>query len=145
MKKITLTLALIVAFVATSNAQFFGSKPIAKEVVTSASTIATTASLSNNVAASVGKNGFAVTTYLVGTNAGTANINVQAYVSHDGTSYSTAPIILGDVAMNGTTPVRKTIFVPPTTIGNVAAVKLVLTNAHTAGVTISNVSVTSFQ
>ena len=145
MKKITLTIALMAAFVANSNAQFFGSKPLVKEVVTSATGIATTASLSNNVAASIGRHCFAVTAYLVATNASTSNVNVQAYVSHDGTSYNSSPVVLGNIALNGTTPVRETVYVPNTTIGNVAAVKLVLTNAHSATITCSNLTVTSFQ
>ena len=145
MKKIILTIASVALFANLSQAQFFGNKPLSTSIVSSAKTLATAGTTNLTSAASVGKNGFAVTVTLVGTNSGTANVNFQIYTSHDGSTYSSATTDIGNVAMNGTTSVTKTLYVLPTTINNISSVKLVLTNAHTASVTISNLTVTAFQ
>jgi len=143
MKK-TFIAVLAISLVASAQAQFFGSRPHTKELVTTKITLASQGTTNITVPAQVGGNGFAVTAQIAGTNSGTANINVQAYVSADGTLYNTTPAILGDVAMSATSPIVKTLYVPPTTIGNVSSVKITLTNAHTSNVTISNVIVSSF-
>jgi hypothetical protein len=144
MKKFILTLAAVALFANASQAQFFGSKPGSVTVLSSPTNLVTTGSITAATAASVGKNGFAVTATLYGTNAGTANVNFQVYTSHNGTDYTTATTGVGDVAMNGTSVVRKTLYVAPTTIGNINSIKVVYTNAHTASVTISNITVTAF-
>jgi len=145
MKKLILTLAVVGLFAVQSQAQFFGSKPNSVAVVSSVTNVPTTANITASTAAPIGKNGFAVTATLYGTNSGTANVNFQVYTSHDGANYSTATTDIGNVAMNGTTVVRKTLFVLPTTIDNVNSVKVVYTNAHTASIIVSNITVTAFQ
>jgi hypothetical protein len=93
----------------------------------------------------VGKDGFSVFIHQAGTNATTANLNVQASVSPNGTLYNTANTVLGNVAQAGVTPVRGIIYIPTSTIGNVAAIKITLTNAHTEYVIISNVVVSTWR
>lgn len=144
MKKFFIIAALIAVANVPAQAQFFGSKPASTAVVSSPTNIVTTGNILSANAASVGKNGFAVTATLYGTNSGTANVNFQVYTSHNGTDYSTATTDIGNVAMNGTTVVRKTLLVAPTTIGNVSSIKVVYTNAHTASVIVSNITVTAF-
>ena len=144
MKKIILVSAFAIGMVASASAQFRSGSPVVTTVVSTPYTVTTAATSNLTTAVKIGQNGFAVTGYFAAASAASSNVNVQAYVSHNGTDYSTAPIVLGNFTANGTTAVRGTVFVPASTIGNVSSVKLVLTNQNAASVIVSNLAVSSF-
>ena len=97
------------------------------------------------VPAYIGKDGFSVTPYFVGTNAGTANLQINACPMADGVHTNSVTVTpIGAVAMAATVPVRKSIFVADTIFPGCGLVMIQLTNAHTDSITVSNLYVGSW-
>lgn len=136
---------LAVAFAINAQAQFrpsaaytqdlLGGKPI---------TLPTTGVTNIPVLAYVGKDGFSVTPVLVGTNSGTANLAILAIPAPSGTTNTVTPTGIGNVAMNGTTAVRNSVYNSGATFYGTSVVMLQLTNAHTASLTISNLYISAW-
>jgi hypothetical protein len=145
MKKI-ITLVALLGLVVSASAQFRSSSPVKVDVLGGTPVVlAASGSTTISTSAYIGKDGFTVTPYFVGTNSGTANLAILAVPVGDGVnSNSTAATALGNVAMNGTTAVRGSVFTAGTTFAGTGLVKIVLTNAHTAILTISNVTVSAW-
>jgi hypothetical protein len=145
MKKI-LTILAVVALAIPAFAQFRPSGTYNFDLLSSSGkiTLPTTGVTNIVVPAYIGKDGFSVTPVLVGTNAGTANLAILAIPAPSGVTNTAAPTALGNVAMNGTTPVRSSVFVAGTTFYGTGTVVLQLTNAHTASLVISNLYIGSW-
>lgn len=138
--------AAMVAATFTASAQFHGPYPFTIDVCSNTPLVITTGGISNILTeVNIGKDGFSVTPLIVATNAATSNVNVQASVCVQSNNYSTSTIGLGNLTLNGTTAVRANVFVPASTIGNAAKVKITITNASNASIIVSNCFVTSWQ
>ena len=105
MKKFITILALLAVSI-PAFAQFRGNAPYKADLLTGPMVIPTLGVTNVSVFAYIGKDGFAVTPYFVGTNSGTANLAILAIPAPSGVTNNVAPTALGVVAMAGTTPVR---------------------------------------
>ena len=144
MKKI-LAILTLVAMAIPAFAQFHGSSPYTYDLLGGKAITLATASSTNIIApAFIGKDGFAITPYVVATNASTAVVAVQAYPAPDGTKTTDTVTALGTVTLNGTTPVRSSVRVAGTTFYGTGIIYITLTNAHTSTITISNLTVSSW-
>ena len=144
MKKILSILAMAALLTVSAEAQFRPGGSAVQTVNSSVITLTTTSTTNLPASAYIGNTGFTVTAYFAGTNSGSANLAVFAYPVGNGITANSTSTYLGSIAMNGTTGVRNSLFVPATTFPGCPAVQLSLTNAHTASLFITNVTVSAW-
>jgi hypothetical protein len=114
-----------------------GTGPYASVIVTNA----TAPTINSPAVALYRGRGLAIMPTFIGTNAGTANVILAFNVSADGTNWSTTTPFSYTLPMNGTTAVIGYTNFPSTLLDNVAYLRLAyISNAHTANITVSNVT-----
>ena len=144
MKKYIALLALL-AVAVPAFAQF---RPVAtynKDILQGTPIVLAASGVTNiPVPAYIGKDGYAITAYFVGTNSGTATLGIGAVPAADGSKSTDAVALVGTVTMNGTTPVRSSVKVAGTANYGVGTLYFSVTNNHTASLIISNLTVSAW-
>jgi len=145
MKKL-LSILFVVALAVPAFAQFRGVAPYTRDVLGGTPLTINAGSISNiTVMAYVGRDGFAVTPYMVAASASTANVYVFATPDADGKLATVSPSLVGaGVALNGTTPVRGSAFAANSLFYGTGYVQLSVTNASAVSVTVSNLTVSAW-
>ncbi len=139
--KFILTGVAAIALALSASAQFQGTAPSTVDLLGGTPLLITAGATSNlTVTAKIGKDGFSVMPRVIATNASTAVVAVQvAPVNKLGEVFGTLTQV-GTVTLNGTTVVPG--YLNTGSNYNIGALRVTLTNGHTATIIVSNVFVT---
>ena len=136
----------MLAVVVSANAQFHGTATYTHDML-NGSPVTLAASGTTNILALayIGKDGFSVTPNFTATaSTNSSNVAIQATPAPDGAVRNNVAVGIGNVAANGVTPVRSSIFVAGTTFYGTGQVQITLINSNTSPIVVSNVFVGSW-